>query len=48
MDRHVDHVTPTFVDVEIIEKIGIFIVQCLGQGQQNAILEVGSHPTSMV
>jgi hypothetical protein len=43
MDGHVDHVTPTFVDVEVMEKVGTFIVQGLRQVQQHAIFQVGSH-----
>ena len=48
MDRHVDHVTPSFVDVDTMEKVGVFIVQCVRQDQQNMIIEVGSHLASIV
>ena len=48
MDSDVDHVTPSPIHLKIAENIDVFVVQSFGEPQQNVILEVGCHVTSMI
>jgi hypothetical protein len=43
VDPDVDHVTPSPIQLNVSEGIDVFVLESLGEPQQNTPLEVGCH-----